>query len=29
MIHCDRIDVSEGIYINKISLSKEFVICQY
>ena len=29
MIHCDRIDVSEGIDINKISLSKEFVICQY
>ena len=29
MLYYDRIDVSEGIYINKTSTSKEFDICHY
>ena len=29
MIYCDRIDVSEGIDVNKISESKECDICHY
>ena len=29
MIYYDRIDVSEGIYINKTSASKECDICHY
>ena len=29
MLHYDRIDVSEGININKISASKECDICHY
>ena len=29
MIHCDRIDVSEGIDVNKTSESKECDICHY
>ena len=29
MLYCDRIDVSEGIGINKTSVSKECDICHY
>ena len=29
MVYYNRIEVSEGIYINKISASKEFDICHY
>ena len=29
MLQCDRIDVSEGIDINKTSESKECVLCHY
>ena len=29
MLYCDRIDVSEGINVNKISASKECDICHY
>ena len=29
MLYYDRIDVSEGININKTSASKEFDICHY
>ena len=29
MIYYDRIDVSEGVDDNKISVSKEFVVCHY
>ena len=29
MLHYDRIDVSEGIYINKTSASKKCDICHY
>ena len=29
MLHFDRIDVSEGIDVNKISESKECNICHY
>ena len=29
MLFCDRIDVSEGIAINNISVSKECMICNY
>ena len=29
MLYYDRIDVSEGIYVNKTSASKEFDICHY
>ena len=29
MLYCDRIDVSEGIDINKTSISKECDICLY
>ena len=29
MIYYDRIDVSEGVDDNKISASKEFVVCHY
>ena len=27
MIYYDRIDVSEGINVNKVSVSKEFDVC--
>ena len=29
MLYCDRIDVSEGIDVNKTSVSKECNICHY
>ena len=29
MLYCDRIDISEGIDINKASPSKEYDICHY
>ena len=29
MLQCERIDVSEGIDINKTSLSKECMLCHY
>ena len=29
MLHCDRIDVSEGIDVNKTSASKECDVCHY
>ena len=29
MLHFDRIDVSEGIDVNKTSASKEYDICYY
>ena len=29
MLHFDRIDISEGIYVNKTSASKECNICHY
>ena len=29
MLHYDRIDVSEGIDVNKTSKSKEFDVCHY
>ena len=29
MLYCDRIDVSEGINVNKTSVSKECDICHY
>ena len=29
MIYCDRLDVSEGIDVNKTSASKEYIICHY
>ena len=29
MLYYDRIDVSEGIYVNKTSASKECYICHY
>ena len=29
MLYCDSIDLSEGIDINKTSLSKEYDICHY
>ena len=29
MLYCDRIDVSEGIDINKTSASKEYDVCHY
>ena len=29
MLYCDRIDVSEGIHINKTSRSKKCYICHY
>ena len=29
MIYYDKIDVSEGIYVNKMSVSKECDICHY
>ena len=29
MLYFDRIDISEGIYANKINVSKECHICHY
>ena len=29
MLQCNRIDVSEGIHINKTSESKESMLCHY
>ena len=29
MLYHDRINVSEGIYVNKTSISKEYIICCY
>ena len=29
MLYFDMIDVSEGIYVNKTSYSKEYAICHY
>ena len=29
MLYFDRIDVSEGIYVNKTSVSKERDVCHY
>ena len=29
MLECERIDISEGIYVNKATLSKECDICHY
>ena len=29
MLYCDRIDVSEGIYVNKTVESGEYNICVY
>ena len=29
MLECKRMDISEGIDVNKINLSKEFDICHY
>ena len=29
ILHYDRIDISEGVDINKINVSKEYDICRY
>ena len=29
MLYYDRIDISEGIKVNKRSASKEYIICHY